>query len=381
MAKGPTQTATTTQSGTSTTALPDWLSNAAQSAVQRATDLSNTTPPAYTGQLVADQSPDTSVAYQDVRNLQGSADPAFGTAANAWNGVIGQLAPQTAQGINDLSSSLYGNFQGSVLNPATGLLGGYMSGGPATAQQVGANATALMSPYAQQVIDPTIAAGQRQLALAKQGIASQANNVGAFGGSRQGVEEGVADAQAALGTQQTIGSLLNSGWGQALTPAYGTAIQAGQQGYGAATGLANLGAAGYGQAATSGQGIANQNLATGLLAGQQLPGQAVTQAGLDLTNARALGDVGTAEQGYQQQGLNTAYGQYQAGVNKPYMDLNVLLSALGGVPFGTTTTQSGTDTTTQKTDPGLLNTIGAYVGIASKLGSTGAQVAGSFAKG
>jgi hypothetical protein len=377
MAKGPSQTATTTQSGSSTTALPDWLSNAAREATDRAVALSNQTPAAYTGQLVADQSPDTSAAYQNVRNLQNAANPAYSTAANAWNGVIGQLAPQTAAGVNDLSSQLYGNFQGNVLNPATGLLGGYMSGGPATAQQVGANAQTLMTPYQQQVIDPTIAAGQRQLALAKQGIAAQANNVGAFGGSRMGVQEGVADAQAALGTQQTIGNLLNAGWGQALTPAYGTAMQAGQQGYGAATGLANLSSAGYGQALTAGTGIANQNLQTGLLAGQQLPTQAANQASLGLTLAQALSGVGTAEQGQQQQGLNAAYGQFQQQQNQPYMNLDVLLSALSGVPYGTTTTSSGTDTTRQQTDPGLLNTIGAYVGFGSKLAST----AGSVLKG
>ena len=369
MAKGPSQTATTTQSGTSTTALPDWLTNAAQSAVQRATDLSNTTPPAYGGQLVADVSPDTTAAYQGVRDLQGSADPAFNTAANAWNGVIGQLAPQTAAGINSLSSQLYDNYSRSVVDPGVGLLGGYLSGGPATADQVASNAQTLMTPYGQQVIDPTIAAGQQQLALAKQGIAAQANNVGAFGGSRQGVEEGVADAQAALGTEQTVGNLLNSGWGQALTPAYGTAIQAGQEGYGAAGGLSGLIQSGYGAAATQGQGIANQNLQTGLLAGQQLPGQAVTQAGLDLNQLQALGNVGTAEQGQQQQGLNTAYGQYLQGINQPYQNLDVLLSALSGVPYGTTTTSSGTDTTQQQTDPGLLNTIGAYVGFGTKIAS------------
>jgi hypothetical protein len=264
------------------------------------------------------------------------------------------------------------------MNPAQGLLSGYLSNAsPATAQQVGANATALMSPYQQQVIDPTIAAGQQQLALARQQIAAQANNVGAFGGSRQGVAEGVATAQTARNTEQTIGNLLNAGWGQALTPAYGTAMQAGQQGYGAATGLANLGAAGYNQATTQGQGIANQNLQTGLLAGQQLPGQATSQANLGLTLAQALSGVGTAEQGQQQQGLNAAYGQFQQQQNQPYMNLDVLLSALSGVPYGTTTTSSGTDTTRQTTDPGLLNTIGAYVGFGSKIGSTAAKVAGA----
>jgi hypothetical protein len=421
--KGGSQTTTSSQNTSSSTQLPDWLTNAAQEAVARGVALSNQNPvPFYQGEAVANQSPDTLAAYQAVRGLQGSADPAFGAARDAWSGLIGQANPITADEINQLSQSLYGNYNANAggqaqqqfnwaqgqtqqgLNAAQantqGLLGQYLAGaGPATAAQVGANATALMSPYTQQVIDPALRAGQQQLALAQQGISAKANQVGAFGGSRQGVESGVADAQTALGTQQYIGNMLNTGWGQALTPAYNlansasqqgynagallgqqgynAAALAAQQGYGAAGQLAGLDASAYGQGLGAGQGVANTDLQSGLLAAQQLPGQAVTQATLGQQQAGALQASGSAQQQHEQQIIDEQMANWQAVYNQPYQNLDTLLASVGAVPYGTSTTGTGGSSTTQKTDPGLLNTIGAYVGFASKLGSTAASIAKS----
>jgi hypothetical protein len=439
--KGGSQTTTSSQDTSSSTQLPDWLTNAAREAVARGVALSNQNPvPFYQGEAVANQSPDTLAAYQAVRNLQGSADPAFGAARDAWGGLIGQANPITGDEINALSSSLYGNYNANAgaraqddyagalgqtqqqLNWAKnqsqdyfsnaqantqGLLGSYLANaGPATAAQVGANATALMSPYTQQVIDPALRAGQQQLALAQQGISAKANQVGAFGGSRQGVESGVADAQTALGTQQYIGNMLNTGWGQALTPAYNLANNASQQGYnagallgqqgygaagqlatqgstaantlasqgyGAAGQLAGLGATAYGQGLGAGQGVANTDLQSGLLAAQQLPGQAVTQANLGQQQAAALQASGSAQQQHEQQIIDEQMANWQAVYNQPYQNLDTLLASVGAVPYGTSTTGTAGSSTTQKTDPGLLNTIGAYVGFASKLGSTAAS--------
>jgi hypothetical protein len=428
--KGGSQTTTSSQDTSSSTQLPDWLTNAAHEAVDRGVALSNQNPvPFYQGEAVANQSPDTLAAYQAVRGLQGSADPAFGAAANAWSGLIGQANPITGDEINALSSSLYGNYNanaggqaqqqfGSALGQTAqdfaqaqqqsqnyfgnaqantqGLLGSYLANaGPATAAQVGANATALMSPYTQQVIDPALRAGQQQLALAQQGISAKANQVGAFGGSRQGVESGVADAQTALGTQQYIGNMLNTGWGQALTPAYNlannasqqgynagallgqqgynAAALAAQQGYGAAGQLASLGGQAYGQGLGLGQGTANQNLQAGLLAGQQLPGQAVTQANLDQQQAGALQASGAAQQGHEQQIVDEQMANWQAAYNQPYQNLDTLLASVGAVPYGTSTTGTGGSSTTQKTDPGWLNALGTYVGLAGKfVGAAGA---------
>jgi phage-related protein len=104
-----------------------------------------------------------------------------------------------------------------------------------------------------------------------------------------------------------------------------------------------------------------------------MPGQAVTQANLGQQQAAALQASGAAQQGHEQQIIDEQMANWQAAYNQPYQNLDTLLASVGAVPYGTSTTGTGGSSTTQKTDPGLLNTIGAYVGFASKLGSTAAS--------
>jgi hypothetical protein len=234
----------TTSAATDTSQkIPDWLANTGEYAVSRAADLSNRPYTPYTGELVAPQSADTLNSYQAVRDLQGQGAPAYQQSIGAYSNILGSGAanPIRASGVNQNTNELYGNFQQGPMAQAQGLLGGYLNGGPATAAQVGQNASTLMSPYAQNVIDPALRAGEQARQIARQTIGANANNVGAFGGSRQGVTEGVSDAQNALGTQQQIGNMLQSGWGQALNSGTQIGLQAGQQGYGAATGPGGAG--------------------------------------------------------------------------------------------------------------------------------------------
>ena len=72
-----------------------------------------------------------------------------------------------------------------------------------------------MSPYQQQVIDATTAAFENQRAQQRQQIADQAKVAGAFGGGRQGVQEGVYDAQTDLGIAQLQADLLQQNFAQA----------------------------------------------------------------------------------------------------------------------------------------------------------------------
>jgi hypothetical protein len=257
-----------------------------------------------------------------------------------------------------------------VAAPTAGLLGNYIgAAAPATAGQVGANATALMSPYAQQVIDPTIAAGQRQLALANQGIAGQAANVGAFGGSRQGVAEGQAAANTALGTQQQIGNMLTGGWNAALQPAYNLAAQGSAQGLTAATGLGNLLSSGFGNAQQAAYGMGGQNLNAGLAAAQNLPTVATAQQAYGQKDAGLLQAIGGAEQG-QQQNIDTSnMGNFFAAQNWPVQNLDLLTSTLGGVPYSTDGT--GTSTIQQQT---TKNPLGGALGGAA----TGAAIGSAF---
>lgn len=150
---------------------------------------------------------------------------------------------------------------------------------------------AFMNPYQQQVIDASNQEINRQRDLTAQGQAAQAVRSGAFGGSRQAVQQSELERNTAQLRNQTTANLLAQGYTQAQAGAQ-NAYEAGQQ--------RNL-AVGQGlgqQAALAGQlgtqqaqlGQSGANL-IGQLAGQQgnLTGQ---QAQLGLQQAGLYGQLG-----------------------------------------------------------------------------------------
>lgn len=365
------QTSTAT-SGTTVQDLPPWLTGAAQQAVGTAQTLSQNPNlfNQYTGQQVA--------------------DVGAGTQA-AWNAITGGSPTQTAGQIGDAANTIFGGLQGAAgpaqqaaiqggLSNAAGLLGQFSGQGPATAAQVGANAQQLMTPYTQQVIDPMMQLGQQALAQNLQQVGAGANQAGAFGGSRQGVMEGVAQAQTALGESQQLGNMLNTGWNAALNPAANVALQAGQQGYGA-SGLLAQGQIAGGQ--QLGQDIQGQALAA-LQAGQGLPQQQISN----------LSAMGAQQQSQQQALLNAQMGNYYGAQQQPIQNLDVLLSTLGGVPYGTTTTQNasnlgfGNQAVANQKNP-LTGALGGaasgaaigtalFPGIGTAIGAVGGGLLGAF---
>jgi hypothetical protein len=343
--------------------IPGWLENYTQQAVGRASDLSNQAYNPYTGQTIASLDPAQQQAYNQVGALQGLGAGGYQSAINAGQTMADQVTPLSASGIQGNTNQLMQGFQNQVYNPATGLLGDFAAQGPATAQGVGQNAAALMSPYTQQVIDPMLQAGQQQLALAKQGIAQQANNVGAFGGSRMGVQEGVADAQTAMQTQQQIGNMLNQGWGQALGAGQAIGLQGAQQGMNANSLLAQMLQGGYNTSQQQGANIMQQNLGQGLQAASQLPQTLAGQQAAYLGQTNALNQAGSLQQQYQQNILNSqqaAFAQQQAF---PYQQLQTLLGAVSGIPYSTSSTGSSSDYT-----PYYSNPYGQAIGGAAALG-------------
>jgi hypothetical protein len=359
---------TSSQSATSQSGsvqLPSWLDSASQQAVSAASQLqSENYAPQYTGEMVAGPSADTGQYYNAVQNLQGQGMGAYNAASNAYQGMLGQVAPQTASGINQLSNQLYGNYVGGVVDPSAGLLGQYM-GGTAGANQIGANQMALMSPYLGAVVNPTLELGKQSLAQNLQTVGANANQAGAFGGARQGVMEGVAQSQAALSGAQYIGNLLSTGYNAAMPVSQ--ALQA--QGYGAANTLAGQLQSGYGAAQQTGQGIANQNLAAGLTSAQQLPGLLTAQQNASMQQAGLLQSAGQQQEAYQQAQDNAAYGNWYEAANAPYQNLQTLLSAVSGVPYGYNYDSSGYSTGTSKTTntPSLANQASQGVGLVSTI--------------
>jgi hypothetical protein len=353
-----TQQGTSNTSGTSSTQLPPWLTGAAQQAVGTAQTLSQDpnlfTP--YGGQQVADLSQGQQQGFKTGLGTDdiGMAQQIGGTTGNIYSAISGMALPQQQQYI-----------QGG-LQQAQGLLGGWAGQGPASAQGVAQDAQSMMSPYQQAVIDPTLALGRQALQQNLQTVGANANQAGAFGGSRQGVMEGMAQAQGALNEQNVLGNLLNTGYGQALTQAGNLANTRQNLSEGAASSLASM----YGNAGSTLAGYGQTDLNNALSTGSGLPQQYLQN----------LLGIGGLQQSQQQALLNSQAGNYYAQQQQPIQNLDLLLSAVSGVPYGTTGSTTGTGqtsgTTTGTTTPSTVDQIGSYLGLISKVASIGGAAAG-----
>jgi hypothetical protein len=174
-----------------------------------------------------------------------------------------------------------------------------------------------MNPYQSAVTDVQIAAAQRQADIAAQGRKSAAARAGAFGGSRQAIEN--AEANRALASQMdTIRA-------QGQQAAYDKAIQAMQ--YGSNLGLQGLGGA------QSGLGTALQGGQLGLSGiGQAMAGQ---QAGL-----AGLGQAGSLY-GLGMQGAGMGLQAAQTGLQGTAQGMQGAQAGLAGVGAANQAFQTG----------------------------------------
>jgi len=172
-----------------------------------------------------------------------------------------------------------------------------------------------MSPYMQNVVDYQKGQAIRDYGIGSQALKAQASRSGAFGGSRQAIQE--SEAQRALGSQ------LQGIEAQGAQQAFQNAQQAQQFG-------ANLGLQGQ-QAGL--QGL-NQ---FGQLGGQMasIGGQ---QQASDLARLQAQQAVGAQQQTMEQNKINQAISNYATAQQYPFMQLGIMNSMLRGLPLQQTTT-------------------------------------------
>jgi len=172
-----------------------------------------------------------------------------------------------------------------------------------------------MSPYQQAVIDTTQRNAIRNADIAGQARNAQAVKAGAFGGSRQAIE----NAEANRNLQQQLSDIQTQG----MQSAYDKAMQSMQ--YGAGLGLQGAQAAG--------------NL-----------GNLGFQQGMDINKLQNL--YGTQQQAQTQMGLDLAKQQFQEQQQYPYKNLAFLSDMYRGLPL------SGTGaTTTTAPAPGIAQQI------------------------
>lgn len=181
-----------------------------------------------------------------------------------------------------------------------------------------------MNPYMQNVVEQQMAGARRQADITEEARNAQLAKAGAFGGSRQAIEQ--AEANRALNTQ------LAGIQAQGLQSAYDKALeqlrvgtQYGLQGAGVGlqgiqSGLAGLGQAGQLGGQLGQLGMQQQQAETGILGLQQ--------------------QLGATQQQQEQNIINQAIQNYATAQQYPQQQLSFLNAMIRGMATPTTTTQS-----------------------------------------
>jgi hypothetical protein len=276
------------QTVTQKTELPAWLEDVTKENLALAQEVADRPYVPYTGQRISGFTPEQEQAFGIIQQGVGRTAPAFEAAQGAALGSA-YYQPERVQA-------------GSFL---TGNIGEYMN------------------PYIANVEQRAIEASGRSLEQARNQIAANAAQARAFGGSRQGLAEGVAAAESARNIGDLSARLRSEGFDRAAalqSADYARALQAAQ---------ANQ-AAGLQGAATNISGAT----ALGALTQQ-------AQAGRQ-QEAALVENVGQQRQAMAQAALDEAYARFLEERNYPIEGLNLRLAATSATPYGRTQTETRT---------------------------------------
>lgn len=286
-------------------------------------------------------------------------DLAMQTAQQLKDPYGGQRVASLTPEQRDLIARMYGNVGSgnAAYDQASGMyngLVGFNSGQITPQTMAGTNLQPYMSPYTQQIIDPAMKLMEQSRQQAIGQIAGNANQAHAFGGSRQGIAEGVTNSQSELQKGQFGADLYNKNFLNAQQMATGdiTRDVAAQQ--------SNMGArqwdAGF-QGNLAGQITNNadkrqQNFLQGITAA--MGGQQVLQS-------------------QQQAELDAAKKYYEEQRQQPLDVLGIRQNALSKSIYGTgsQSTAPGPSSDPWMTGLGTAATVGGLMGSFSKAGLFG----------
>jgi len=264
----------------SSTSIPAWMSQGGENLFNQASALAERPFEAYTGQRVANFTPDTQAAFTGVRNTQGAYQPQLAEA--------GALTTQAGKAFDQAAYEQYAN------------------------------------PFQQNVTDIAGREMNRQYDQSLLGQNAQAQQAGAFGGSRHGI----LNAENERNRMQNMSDLQFRG---------------AQQGF------------------QNAQQMFGTDQARALQAGSQAGQLGALQSQLGYQDAQALQGIGAQQQALDQQSLDTAYGDYLEQREYPYRQTNFALGALRGSPYETRTTATGTGMSTSAA-PSILGQVGGALG-------------------
>lgn len=304
---------TTSQTSVTQNELPSWVNAAAGTNLSGAYNVAQNMLGPFTGPRVAQMTPGANADIAALQGNVGAANPAYNVALSGLSGLT--------------------NFSMPNVNPGS---------------IAGTDLSAYMNPFTDNVVKSGMQAIDTQRKQALNSNADQAISQKAFGGSRQGVQEGVTNAAAAMGAGQLASSLGLQNFQNAEQMA-GQDISTNLQGQ-----IANQGAA------ATGAGIRAAG-ATGMagVAGQQ------QQSLMQSIMAALQGQ--TMVQGQNQSNLDANRQAYGEAQQFPIQQLMLPLQALGMTPYGSTSTQ--TQTAQLPPGNGLMQGAGAGMAGLGLLGS------------
>ena len=242
-------------------------------------------------------------------------------AANAAVAPFGSLQNQSFQGAGNLQTpGQYGMATGAA---GMGTMGALNAGQNLQNTLTSGNAMSqYMNPFIQNALNPALQLSNQQYGIAGQQMAGQATGAGAFGGSRNALQQGLNQQNQMLANNQLIGNAYNTAYGNAQTQA---------------NNVANMGLQGNQAAITGANTLANIG---------------ASQNQTNLANLGVQNQYGQQQTAGQQAIINQAMQNYQTGQNYPMTQLTNLKNLASGIPM-TDTTQN-----VQTAAPSTANLIG-----------------------
>jgi hypothetical protein len=276
--------------------IPAWMTQAGQQNYAYAQNVAQQPLQQYQGQMIADVSPQMQQGWDVAANSGNVGSDQFNAATAGYLGALGQTPTSVKAG-----------------------------------QIAGTNLQPYMDPYTKDVINATLPIMEQQNALAQNQQANQANSANAFGGSRQGIQQGVAQAQGAMNIGQMVAQLNAANFNQAQA---------------AATGDINRTLT----ADTSNQNAQQQKINSDIIASQGLTNTGDSMNKSNVANYDMLQSAGAAQEMQQQNQINAQMAKFNQAFNYPQQQLGTLESSLGMTPHDTSTSGQSNTTTTTPTD-------------------------------
>lgn len=343
--------------GTTTTQVPQWLSDYVQGTLNKANQLAAQPYQTYKGQRVAKPNGDMQAGWNMAKDAATAYQPYFQSAQATLNNSGAGTALQTAQPYLNQATSLnavgaaqpYFNQAGQS---SAGLVSGYLS------------------PYQNAVVDQIGRKGQETLQSNLHTLGDDFIRAGGMGGTRHMGVAGKAATDMTNAVTDAQGQLLNQGYQTALGAAqndlarYADIGQAqgnltlGQQ--------QNMGA--LAQMAGNFSSIDTRNKMDQATNYASL-GKAAQQAGL--TGAAAVESVGNTQRGLQQANLDLAYQDFQNQKNYPYQMTDWMRGQTTGMPNmgGTVYTDSNAPLSGSTYGPSGLGQIVGGLSLMNSFGS------------